>query len=41
VPEPADTRLGMAKFLGLSLGIWAIVIVLAVVFLTIIFVFAF
>ncbi len=40
VPEPAETRTGMAKFLGLSLAIWAIVIVLAVVFLTIILVFA-
>ncbi|MGH2560248.1 MAG: hypothetical protein ACRDJH_14390 [Thermomicrobiales bacterium] len=34
--EPAESRAGLAKFFGLSMRIWAIVVVLAVVFLVVI-----
>lgn len=36
VPEEASSRKGIAQFLGINLEIWAIVIVLALVFLAVI-----
>jgi hypothetical protein len=39
-PEPAESRTGMAKFLGLSLGLWTLVIAVAAVFLVVILVYA-